>query len=283
MHKSSSPLRVLGLAAREFFEDECPMLAAAISFYAVFSLPPLIYALLAITDRLMDSTPVETAILLRVRELVGPGASAQVYTMLHSVRDRAPDSGLAAVMALAALVFAATGVFVQIQTALNRAWNVQNTRAVWHDFLVKRLLSFLMILFFACLLLISLGLTAAVSAFGDAAAPYVGPFFEPLAYLADWIVALAIATLFFMTLFKWMPDAKIRWRDTAPGAFLTAILFTASKLLIGIYIGTSNVGQTYGAAGALALIMVWIYYAAMVLLFGAEVTHAWTIRDTDAD
>jgi len=259
------------------------MLAAAISFYAVFSLPPLIYALLAITDRLMDSTPVETAILLRVRELVGPGASAQVYTMLHSVRDRAPDSGLAAVMALAALVFAATGVFVQIQTALNRAWNVQNTRAVWHDFLVKRLLSFLMILFFACLLLISLGLTAAVSAFGDAAAPYVGPFFEPLAYLADWIVALAIATLFFMTLFKWMPDAKIRWRDTAPGAFLTAILFTASKLLIGIYIGTSNVGQTYGAAGALALIMVWIYYAAMVLLFGAEVTHAWTIRDTDAD
>jgi len=256
------------------------MLAAAISYYAVFSLPPLLYALIAAAGWLADATSVEAAILREIQEAVGPDASAQVYTMLHAVKDRPSDSGAASLLAAGALLFAATGVFVQIQAALNRAWSVQSQESAWRAFVGKRILSFCMILGLALLLLLSLSLTAAVSALGDTIGSFVGAWFKPAAYVANWIAGVIVATLLFASMFRWMPDAQTPWKDCVPGALMTAVLFMASKLLIGIYIGSSDVSETYGAAGALALIMLWVYYVSMVLLFGAEVTSAWSRRDT---
>jgi len=269
-------LRALRQAAVDFFADECPMLAAAISYYAVFSLPPLLYALIATAGYITGERSAETAVLAGIRDSIGPGAAAQVYTMLHSVSDRESGSGLAAVLAGLALLFAATGVFVQVQTAINRAWNVQTEASAWKVFLWRRVLSFLVILGLSVLLVLSLALTAATTAVGDAAGAFVGEWFEPVVLAGNWVVGLAVTTFLFAAMFKWMPDAAVSWRDATPGAFVTALLFTAGNVLIGLYLGSSDVGERYGAAGALALIMVWVYFVSMVLLFGAELTHAWS-------
>ena len=183
---------------------------------------------------------------------------------------------LATLLGVAALLVGATGAFLQLQASLNKAWEVKPDpkQGGIKQFIRKRLFSFGMILVIAFLLLVSLVVSALISALGHMLQSLLpGGVSEVLLYLVDLVVSLAVITSVFATMFKVLPDAEIAWKDVWPGAVVTAVLFVLGKFLIGFYLGRSNPGEAFGAAGALALILAWIYYSSLILLFGAEFTE----------
>lgn len=266
-------LSLLKKAFKDFTEDECPMLAAALAYYTVFALPPLLILLIMVAGALWDPADVQRALETQFAGLVGSDAGRAIHEMIRQ-GDRAGDRGvLATILGTAALLFGATGAFIQLQTALNRAWEVKPdpTRGGIRNFIGKRLLSLGMVLGIAFLLVVSLAMSAAVSALGSSLT-----FIPAPALLAvNFVLSLAIFTLLFAAMFKILPDAEVQWRHVWVGAGVTTVLFVLGKFLIGLYLGRSEPGNAFGAASALAVILVWIYYAGMILLFGAEFTQAW--------
>lgn len=263
---------------KDFSDDECPRMAAALSYYTIFSLPPLLILILTLVGVFMDPADVQGALARQIEALMGPSGAEGVQTMI--AQTERPGRGVAAVLGIGALLFGATGAFIQLQAALNRAWEVEPDpkQGGLKNFVFKRLLSLGMVLSIAFLLLVSLAVSAALSAFSGALGRMLpgspGPLFQALSFG----VSFAVITLLFACIFKVLPDARIAWRDVWVGAFVTALLFTLGKFALGLYLGRSNPGEAYGAAGSLALILVWIYYSAMILLFGAEFTQSWAMH-----
>jgi membrane protein len=263
---------------RKFLGDECPQMAAALSFYTFFSLPPLLLLLMMIAGAVLDPDQVATRLLHEVRGLIGPQGAEQVRTMIEHLQR--PDGGalLPTLIGTGALLFGATAAFAQLQGSLNRAWQVQQDpeRGDVRNFLIKRVFSLAMVLGVAFLLLVSLALSALVAAFGDVLAA-LAP--EALSERVMWAVQhaldLIVITALFTVMYKVLPDAEIAWRDVRIGAFVSALWFVAGKFAIGLYIGSRDLATAYGAAGSLAIVLVWVYYSAMVFLFGAEFTHVY--------
>jgi membrane protein len=193
--------------------------------------------------------------------------------MVTEAERRVSGTGLRLAMSVGGLLFGATGAFVSLQSALNRAWEVEPdpARGGVKNFLMKRLLSIGMMLVVAFLLLVSLALTAALSAAGGV---IFGALPTVVSQVLNFLLSFAVITLLFAAMFKVLPDAEVAWRDVWVGAVFTAALFTIGKFAIGFYIGTSNPGNAFGAAGALAVLFVWIYYAAIIVMLGAEFTQA---------
>ena len=263
---------------KDVMEDDVPSMSAAIAYYTVFSLPPLLVVIVAVAGAVFGADQVQNAIIEQMGSLVGPTAGESVREMVLNASDLGTGIG-AKVAGLAALLFGASGAFAQLQKALNRAWEVEPQGGGLASIVVKRLLSFGMVLTIAFFLLVSLVVSAALAALDQAAASLVG------GGVAGWIlqvvnlaVGLAVVTGLFAVLFKTLPDAEVAWRDALVGAFATAVLFTVGKTLIGLYLGTANPGSAFGAAGSLALILVWIYYTALIVLVGAEFTQQWALR-----
>ena len=257
------------------------MMASSLAYYTVFSLPPLLFIVVTVAGLVFRTETVQGQVVTQAEQMIGPGAAAQIQTMLQGASENASGGGWAMIFSVLALVFAATGVFVQLQAALNRTWEVRPDpeQGGVMNFLTKRLLSFGMILGIAFLLLASLVISAILSAMtGQASGMLPGGVSDVLLYAVNSIVSLAVAACLFAAIFKWMPDAEIGWRDVWAGAITTAILFEIGKFLIGLYLGRSNTSDTYGAAGALAIIMLWVFYASMILLYGAELTQTWAAR-----
>ena len=267
-------LKVLKDAVVDFWNDDCPRMAAALSYYTVFSLPPLLILLVTIAGVIWDPQDIRGAIEAQMRSLIGPTAATQVREMIAHAQSNQPASVATRFLGAAALIFGGTGAFIQLQTALNDAWKVEPdpSKGGIRNFIVKRVFSFGLILFIAFMLLVSLALTAVLSAVGQA---MVGGLPETLMLILESVVSFAIITMLFAAMFKVMPDAIIAWRDVWVGAIVTALLFVGGKFAIAFYLGRANPGDAFGAAGALALILVWVYYATMILLFGAEFTEAW--------
>jgi membrane protein len=270
--------RTLGLAKdtfREFNDDEATWMAAALSYFTVFALAPLLAILLQVTSLIWDPGQVREALTGQFQTLMGQDVARQVQTMMMSAEQKtASGSGIRLVWSIIGLVFGATGAFVSLQSALNRAWEVQPDPKSGgiKNFVMKRFLSLGMVLGIAFLLLVSLALTTALSAFGDYLFGGTG---ASVAQVLNFVLSFAVVTLLFAAIFKVLPDAKVAWRDVWVGAVATAALFVIGKFLIGLYIGQSDPGSAFGAAGALAVLLVWIYYAAVILLLGAEFTQAW--------
>ena len=267
-------LGVLKHTAVDFWTDDCPRMAAALSYYTVFSLPPLLILLVTMAGVIWDPQDIQGAIEAQMRSLIGPDAATQVREMIAHAQSNRPGSIATRFLGAAALIFGGTGAFIHLQTALNDAWKVEPdpSQGGIRNFIVKRVFSFGLILFIAFMLLISLALTAMLSAFGQAMGSGLP---EVLLLILEFIVSFAIITLLFAAMFKVMPDAIIAWRDVWVGAIVTALLFVAGKFAIAFYLGRANPGDAFGAAGSLALILLWVYYATMILLFGAEFTEAW--------
>jgi membrane protein len=267
-------LGLLKHTAVDFWNDDCPRMAAALSYYTVFSLPGLLILLVTIAGFIWDPNDVRGAIEGQMRTLVGPDAATQVREMISHAESSQPSSIATKILGVAALIFGATGAFIQLQTALNDAWKVEPdpSQGGIRNFIFKRVFSFALILFIAFMMLVSLALTALLSAVGER---YGGGINETVIGILEFVVSFAIITLLFAAMFKVMPDAIIAWRDTWVGAVVTALLFVAGKFALAFYLGRANPGDAFGAAGSLALILVWIYYATMILLFGAEFTEAW--------
>jgi membrane protein len=212
---------------------------------------------------------------------MGPTATEQIRNILEQAQAPGSGSGVTAVLSVLALLLGATGAFGQLQAALNRSWEVapDPDKGGIKQFLLKRVFSFGMILSVAFLLLVSLVLSAALTAFGGALGSMLPDGVSAtLLQVVNQLVSLVVIAVLFAALFKVLPDARVAWRDVWVGGAVTALLFVLGKFLIGLYLGRSNPGQAFGAAGSLAVLLVWIYYSSMILLLGAEFTQLWAER-----
>ena len=266
-------LTILKRAFRDFNDDECPVRAAALAYYTVFALPPLLVLLLMLAGALWDPQDVQRAMESQFASLVGEDGASAIHGMIESADKPGSGGFLATVLSIGLLVFGATGALMQLQGALNRAWEVRPDpkQGGIRAFVMKRLLSLGMILGIAFLLIVSLALSALITAFGE----MLTFIPEPALLAVNFVLSLVVLTVLFAAMFKVLPDAKIGWRDVWVGAGVTATLFVAGKFALGLYLGRSAPGDAFGAASALAVILVWVYYAGMILLFGAEFTQAW--------
>ena len=265
----------------EVVDDECPAMSAAIAYYTVLSLPPLLAIIVALAGAVFGAGAVEDAIASQIRSSVGPSAAEEVRLMMAQSSDLLSGSAFAIVGGLAALLFGATGAFAQLQQSLNRAWEVEPDpeQGGLKNMILKRILSLGMVLTIAFFLLVSLVLSAVIAALGaivDGYAP--SGLVEFGLQVAGFLVSLGIITALFAAMFKVLPDAEVAWKDVWQGAFATALLFTIGKTLIGIYLAKSDPGSAFGAAGSLVLLLIWIQYSSLILLVGAEFTQLWAKR-----
>ena len=268
---------VIKEAFAEFSDDECTTMAAALSYYTVFSLPPLLIVIITVTGIFLSPQAVEQTIQQQAGGLIGPEGARQIQTMIENAGNLGEKGTLGLLMGIAGLLFGATGAFAQLQTALNRAWEIEaDPESGIVGMIVKRVLSLGMVLGIAFLLLVSLVLSAALSALSGWLAQFLpGGVSSVALFVLDAVVSLAIITFLFAAIFKVLPDAKVAWKDVWLGGFVTALLFVAGKFAIGFYLGKSNPGAAFGAAGSLALILIWVYYSALIVFLGAEFTQAW--------
>jgi membrane protein len=260
-------------AAAGWLADRAPSMGAAMAYYMVFSLAPMLILVIAIAGLVFGQAAAQGAIVEQLGDLMGVEGAAALQAMIVSAgRKRAGI--IATLVGIGALLIASTAVFVELQAALNVIWKVQrHSRGALFAAAREQLLSLSLILALGFLLLVSLVLSAALSAFGhylDGVFPGL-PLMLRILHLA---LSFGMMSVLFSMIFKMLPDAPVAWQDVWVGAMATALLFSVGKYLIGLYIGSSNIATTYGAAGALVIILVWIYYSAQILLFGAEFTKA---------
>jgi membrane protein len=265
-------------AARDWWEDNCLRLAASLAYYTALSLAPLILLLVGVLGVVLDRQQVASQLESQLEGLMGPAGRELVTSILTTT---SPEGGtLATVVGLVTLFIGATAVFGELQTTMNLIWEVRPapTDGVWAGiwaWLRERVFSLAIVFALAFLLLVSLVVSAALA---GAAALLWGPEQTFLSRLLELAVSLAVLTLGFALLFKYVPDAEVRWRDVWLGGFATAVLFTLGKTAIGYYLGQASVGSAYGAAGSMVVLLVWVYYSALIVFFGAEFTQAWATR-----
>jgi membrane protein len=271
-------LSLLETTVRDFLDDDCPTNAAALAYYAVFSLPAVLFLLIFVVGLVIDPATVQERIVGEFGGLFGAGGGQQIESMVRSAQDKTTGSGIKVALSIAMLIFGASGAFMQLQKALNRAWEVKPDpkQGGIRNFITKRVLSFGILLTLAFLMLVSLAVSALLTAMGDFIGARAGGVPEVVLQIVQLVISLAVITALFAVIFKVLPDAEIRWKAVWIGAVVTAVLFTIGKFAIGIYLGKSDPGNAFGAAGALAVIMLWIYYSAMIVLLGAEFTQAWS-------
>jgi membrane protein len=274
-------LKILKETLREWREDGASRLAAALAYYTTFSLAPLLVLVIAIAGLVGGQEAAQTQTMAQVQDLLGAEGREFVEGMIESASR--PETGLTAtVIGAATLLFGALGVFGELQNSLNTIWEVKPKPAKnWVDgvkrFVLRRLLSFTMVLGIGFLLLASLVISAVVSALGE----YIGsrwPMADFWLGLINFIVSFLVVTFLFAMMFKFLPEIKIAWKDVWLGAAVTSVLFSLGKFLIGLYLGRSEVGNTFGAAGSLAILLIWVYYSAQILFFGAEFTQVYANR-----
>ncbi len=258
-------------AASAWSDDYAPSMGAALSYYTVFSLAPLLLIVVSIAGLIFGAEAARGELVGELRAMMGDDAANAVQDLLASLRK--PEQGAtAAVIGGVVLLVGATTVFGELQDALDRIWRApaRTGSGLW-NLLRTRLLSFGMILGIAFLLMVSLVAGAAVSALGKWWGGYFGGW-ELLLQALNAVIGFALATLVFALIYKLMPRVKVAWHDVWIGAAVTALLFTLGKVLIGLYIGKSGVASGFGAAGSIVIIFVWVFYSAQIFLLGAEFT-----------
>ncbi len=269
-------MRYLKRAFNDFLEDDCQTLAAAIAYYTVFSLPGLLFLIIAVAGLVMSEQAIESAIEQQASNYIGQGAAEQIATMIRSTQ-KGSGGIVGTIIGIGILLIGATTAFAQFQTALNRVWEVtpDEQHAGVRSMLRKRLVSFLLIIAIAILLLVSIGFSATVSAAGGILSDVLGGWSGWGMWLISAGGTFVIMTLLFGIIYKVLPDAKVYWKDALMGAAITAVLFTIGNLLLGLYLGRSNPSAAYGAAGSIVVILLWTYYAALIVLLGAEFSQVW--------
>jgi len=273
-----SEVGIIKRAFSRFMADDCMTQAAALAYYATFSLAPILLIVISVAGLVLGRDAARRQVQEEIQNVVGSGAGVFVGDMIRHAGRNSSSGILGTVFGGLAVIFGATGALTQLQTALDRAWHVRRDPKTGEvrSFLVQRGLSLAMILGVALLLLASVGVTATLSAFGDVVKAFLPGAFSGLARQAMWFGAsLAVVTVLFAAIFKVLPDAEVQWKEVWLGAFVTAVLFSIGRTLIGIYLGRSGTASSYGAAGSLVLFLLWIYYSSLIFLYGAEFTAAW--------
>ncbi|HWH82156.1 MAG TPA: YihY/virulence factor BrkB family protein [Burkholderiaceae bacterium] len=264
-------LKLVKTAIVAWKDDYAPSMGAALAYYTVFSLAPLLLIVISVAGLIFGADAARGEIFAELRGMMGPQAAGAIEQMLASIR-RPSDSLTAAAIGVVVLMIGASTVFGELQDALDRIWRAPaRVRGGLWSLLHTRLLSFGMILGIAFLLMVSLVAGAAVAALGK----WWGGFFsgwEVALQAINAVVGFGLSTLIFAMIYKLMPRVKVRWHDVWLGAVVTSALFTIGKFLIGLYIGKSGIASGFGAAGSIAIVFVWVYYSAQIFLLGAEFT-----------
>ncbi len=264
----------------DFFDNKVLKLSAALAYYTIFSLPALLIIVIWISDIFYGREAVEGTVYGQIAKFVGQEAALQIQ---ETIRNAAlsTNSGIATVVGLVTLIIGSTSMFGEIQDSINQIWRLKpkpKKGKGWIKLLLNRLLSFSMIITLGFLLLVSLAVNGLLEIFIN---KFTSAFPETqvvVVYIVNLLLTFTIISFLFGFIFKVLPDAKIRWRHVRAGAFTTAILFMIGKFLIGYYLGHSKMSSAYGAAGSVIVILVWVYYSAIILYFGAAFTRVYAIH-----
>lgn len=259
---------MLASAMDSFSEDRCWTFSAALSYYAVFSLPWILLIVVRIAGSIVGNQAAAGEIHHRIESVAGPVVAQQIETMLHNASQSGGHGLLADLIGIGAIIVSSTSAFAELQYALNQAWEVEPGNS-WRDFAVKRMISFLMVVAIGIILIALMALRTIFSTLGLAA-----PF--PVSALSGIVLAWLGLTFLAGAIFRVLPDARIAWQDVAASAVLTGTLLTVSKYGMSVYLAHSSVASSFGAAGSLAIILLWLYTSSVILLFGAEFARAWS-------
>lgn len=258
----------------EWNEDHAPRLGAALAYYTIFSIAPLLIIAVAIAGFVFGRDAAQNELVNQLQGLIGQQGAEAIQTMVANAGR--PSAGIiATIIGIVTLLFGASGVFSELQGALNTIWGVEpKPDRGWKGILRDRLLSFLLVLGTGFLLLASLVLSSVLSAIGSYFQTLL-PGSNILWQILNFVIALAITTLLFAMLYKLIPDVEVAWSDVWIGALATALLFSIGRFLIGLYLVNSSTTSVYGAAGSLVIVLIWIYYSAQIIFFGAEFTQVY--------
>jgi len=265
--------KILKDSIYDFANGESINLAAATAFYTIFSLPALLLILLNIGVTFLSQSELKNEIMIQVEAMAGEDSRATLEEVLGNY-VASPEFGIAYFIAFLILAFSATTVFISMQNAINHIWHIKaKPKKGLIKYLVNRLLGFFLVASIGLLMIASLLLEAALAIVSEYLTEFIGDFNIQLFTLVNFALTQMVLVVTFALIFKILPDAKVRWKDTWLGAIITMILFGIGKYLIGIYIANSNLYSTYGAAGSLAVLLVWIYYSLVIVLFGGQLTY----------
>jgi membrane protein len=269
--------QILKQSVQDFISDKVLRMSAALAYYTIFSLPPLLIIVIAIAEFFYgkQSTQVEGSIYSQIKKFVGNDAAIQIQEAIKNA-SLSGQGGVATVVGIIVLIFGATSIFGEIQDSLNYIWRVKaKPKKGWVKMLLNRLISFSMIISLSFLLLVSLLANALLDLLMDRIVMLFPDIEIYLAYAVNSLLTFVITAILFGGIFKVLPDARIRWRDVRAGAMVTALLFMLGRFLIGYYLGHNKTTSAYGAAGSVLIILLWVYYSAMILYFGAEFTRVY--------
>jgi membrane protein len=259
-----------------FMNDRCFKLCAALSYYTLFSIAPLLLMLIYFAGKIYGQEALQGKVFEEINGFIGPEAAFQVQEIIQNAAIKG-NTPWAIVAGITTLFIGATGVFLEIQDSINLIWRVKaKPQKGWLKMITNRLLSFSMIATMGFLLIVSLMINAIVTALGEKLRLYFEDVTVLLVEVFNLALTFVIITTLLAIIFKFLPDVKIKWRDVRAGAIFTAVLFMLGRYVIGLYIDQVGPGSTYGAAGSLIVILVWVYYAAAILYFGAEFTQVYT-------
>ncbi|MEO8720884.1 MAG: YihY/virulence factor BrkB family protein [Ginsengibacter sp.] len=269
---------VLKKSFEGFSEDKVTRLSSSLAYYTVFSMAPLLIIIISLSGIFLGKEAAQGKIYAQLSQFIGSNTASQLQEMIKNA-SLTGKSEVAAVIGVITLIIGATTVFAEIQDSINSIWGLKpKPKKSWLKFIKNRFLSFSVIIGLGFLLLVSLSISTLIDGFSDSLKMYFPDITVVTFYIINLLVTLIVTTLIFGAIFKILPDAKIKWKDVSVGAVTTAILFMLAKFGISFYISKSNVGSTYGAAGSLVIVLLWVYFSAMILYFGAEFTKAYAVE-----
>ena len=268
---------VLKQTVREWLDDKAPRLGAALAYYTIFSIAPIIIVIIGIAGLWFGHQAAQEQIFTQLSGLVGEKGADAIQGMLQAA-DKPRTGLIATIIGIVTLIFGATGVFIQLQDALNTIWEVKPKPGQGiKGFIRHRLLSLAMVFGIGFLLLVSLVVSAALAAAGKWFEGIM-PGGEEIWHAVNFFLSFVVIAALFTLMFKYLPDVKVSWKDVWLGGMITALLFTVGKFALGFYLGRSSVTSAYGAAGSLVIVLLWVYYSAQILFFGAEFTQVYANR-----
>jgi membrane protein len=270
--------RVIKSAAVEFVADKGMKLSASLAYYTVFSIGPVLVIIISLAGLFYGREAAQGKIYYQINDFIGNAAALQVQEIIQNI-EKSQLSASGAVVGFVVLLIGATGVFTEIQDSINYIWSIKAKpkRGIVKLF-TDRLISFSLIISFGFVMLVSLIINALVDVLQEQLMLYFKAETVYIFQVVNYVILFAVIAMLFAIIFKVLPDATIRWRDAFIGAAFTAVLFLIGKFLIGFYLGHSSVGETYGAAASIILVLLWVYYTSIILFFGAEFTKVYTLN-----
>lgn len=271
-------LLILKATWREFVNDKAIKLSASLAYYTIFSLAPMLIVMISLGSLFLGKQAIEGELFEQIRKYIGDVAAMQIQSMIGNA-DVLKSSVWASTVGIATMLLGATGVFVEIQDSLNFMWGIKHKhKRGFIKYLLNRLISFIIILGMGLMVLISLAINSIIDSFSNTIVNFF-PFFPiEFASWANSIFMFFVLCMLFVVIFKFLPDVIIHFKDVFIGAIFTTLLFMVGKWGISYYLGIISLGSTYGAAASLVIILLWVYYSAIILYFGAEFTHMYAVH-----